>query len=319
VVGFLHCKTSLAPEAEKKRLCAISQGTAYAYVLEGECSHMLRVEKMAANDFSFAVQLANTMNWNMATEDFEFMQKLEPEGCFVLFHGSERVGIATSISFGKVGWFGNLVVKEDYRRKGAGALLVTHAVKYLESTGVETIGLYAYPRLIGFYKNLGFKPNVDFSVLQGKPVYSLVEETSHLRDAKKRDAAALIDFDFHCSGAYRKKLLEPILFNTGNLCYVSTNDEIIGYIAAKVYDEMAEVGPLLCLQNRADVAVTLLRNVLGKLRNLDVFTCVPAEETALLETLFKAGLREDFRVTRMFLGPAVAKSCIYLTESLERG
>jgi ribosomal protein S18 acetylase RimI-like enzyme len=281
---------------------------------------MFRVEKMAVNDFSFAVQLANTMNWNMATEDFEFMQKLEPKGCFVLFHGSERAGIATSVSFGKVGWFGNLVVKEDCRRKGAGALLVNNAVKYLKSTGVETIGLYAYPHLIAFYENLGFKPDGDFSVLQGKPVYSLSEEPSQLRDAIKRDAAALIDFDCRCSGAYRKKLLEPILFNTGNLCYVSTDDgEIIGFVAAKAYEEMAEVGPLVCRQNRVDVAVALLKTVLCKLRNLDVFTCAPVEETALLETLFKAGFREDFRVTRMFLGPAVAKSCIYLAESLERG
>jgi GNAT superfamily N-acetyltransferase len=281
---------------------------------------MFRVEKMAVNDFPFAVQLADTMSWNIAAEDFEFMQKLESEGCFVLFRDSERVGIATGVSFGKVGWFGNLVVKEDWRRKGAGAFLVNHAVEYLKSKGVETIGLYAYSHLIGFYENLGFKPDVDFSVLQGKPVFSVTEGTVQLRETTKQDVPALIDFDCQCSGACRKKLLEPILFNMGNSCYVSTDDgEIIGYVAAKTYEEMAEVGPLMCRQNRVDAAVALLKTVLGKLRNLDVFTCAPVEETALLETLFKAGFREDFRVTRMFLGPAVAKSCIYLAESLERG
>jgi len=31
---------------------------------------MFRVERMDVDDFSFAVQLANTMNWNMALEDF---------------------------------------------------------------------------------------------------------------------------------------------------------------------------------------------------------------------------------------------------------
>jgi hypothetical protein len=36
-------------------------------------------------------------------EDFEFAAKLEPEGCFVLFHGSERAGIATCVSFEKIG------------------------------------------------------------------------------------------------------------------------------------------------------------------------------------------------------------------------
>jgi predicted N-acetyltransferase YhbS len=279
---------------------------------------MFRVEEMKVEDFPFAVQLANTMDWNMALEDFEFMAKLEPQGCFVLFHGSERVGIATSVSFGKVGWFGNLIVKEDNRKKGAGTFLVKQAIKYLESRGVETIGLYAYPHLIGFYKNLGFKPDVDFLVFQGKPVSSLTE--GMLREANKQDIPALIDFDCRCFGACREKLLKPILLDTGNLCYVSVdNHEIIGYVAAKVYDEMAEVGPLICRQNRVDIAVTLLKTILGKLRNLDVFTCVPAEETAILEILFKAGFRENFRATRMFLGPAVAENCTYIAESLERG
>jgi hypothetical protein len=82
---------------------------------------------------------------------------------------------------------------------------------------------------------------------------------------------------------------------------------------------MVEVGPLICRQNRVDVAVALLKTILGKLRNFDIFICVPTKEAVLLETLFKTGFREDFRVTRMFLGPAVAKSCIYVAESLERG
>ena len=152
---------------------------------------MFRVERMGVYDFLFAVQLANTMDWNMALEDFEFMAKLEPKGCFVLFHGSERVGIATSVSFGKVGWFGNLIVKEDYRKKGAGTFLVKHAIKYLKSTGVETTGLYAYPHLIKFYKNFGFKPDVDFLVFQGKAVSSVTEGTLQLREAKKQDIPAL--------------------------------------------------------------------------------------------------------------------------------
>jgi hypothetical protein len=141
-----------------------------------------------------------------------------------------------------------------------------------------------------------------------------------LREVKKQDIPALMEFDCQCFGAHRKKLLKSILLNTGNLCYISADgNEIIGYCAAKVYEEMAELGPLMCRQNRVDIAVTLLKTIVGKLRNFDVFTCVPTEENALLETLSKTGFRENFRVTRMFLGPAVAKNCTYIAESLERG
>jgi ribosomal protein S18 acetylase RimI-like enzyme len=281
---------------------------------------MFRAETMRAEDFLFAVQLANTMDWNMASEDFEFMSKLEPQGCFVLFHGAERLGVATSVSFGQVGWFGNLIVKEKYRKKGAATFLVKHAIEYLKSTGVETIGLYAYPHLIEFYRNFGFKPDVDFLVFQGKALSPATIETVQLQEARKHEMPALMDFDGQCFGADRKKLLEPILLSRGNLCYVSTEDDaIIGYGAAKVYEDMAEVGPLVCHQNRVDVAVALLQTILGKLGNLDVFICVPTAVTALLELLSKAGLQENFRVARMFLGPAVAKNCTYIAESLERG
>jgi len=273
---------------------------------------------MKADDFPFAIQLANTMNWNMATEDFDFMTNLEPRGCFVLFRDSERLGIVTSVSFGKVGWFGNLIVKEDYRKEGAGGLLVRHAIDYLKKKGAKTIGLYAYPSLIGFYESFGFEPDEDFLVLHGAAFSAATEDG--LRAAKRQDVPALIDFDREHFGADRKKLLEPILLNKNNLCYLSANgDEILGYVAAKVYDEMAEVGPLVCQSNRVDVAVALLKTILNRLKGLDISIYAPKKENALLELLTKAGFKEDFRVARMFLGSAIAKNCIYAAESLERG
>jgi ribosomal protein S18 acetylase RimI-like enzyme len=273
---------------------------------------------MAVGDFSFAVQLANTMNWNMATEDFEFMVKLEPRGCFILFHDYERFGIATSVSFGKVGWFGTLIVKEDVRREGAGRLLTRHAIDHLRNMGVETIGLYAYPHLVKFYESLGFEPDIDFSVLIGKAVFPASQRM--LREAEKQDIPEITDFDRQCFGANRKKLLEPILLNNGNLCYISTeNNEINGYVAAKVSAKMAEVGPLICHANHVTEAILLLKTILKRLNGLEVFMCIPKKENALLNMLHKAGLREDFHVVRMFLGSPIAKNCLYAAESLERG
>jgi ribosomal protein S18 acetylase RimI-like enzyme len=229
---------------------------------------MFRIEKMRREHFSFAVQLANMMDWNMAESDFELMTKLEPDGCFVLFQAEDSLGVATCVSYGKTGWFGNLAVKEEHRKEGAGTILVKHGIEYLRKKGVETVGLYAYSHLIGFYEKTGFTPHDDFVVLKGKP--SLSKPQGALREASKKDVAALIDFDRRCFGWERKKLLEPILLERGNLCYHSSeNDEIQGFIAAKVYENMAEMGPLLC--RRDDVAVDLVKTMLYRLRRLDVF------------------------------------------------
>ena len=280
---------------------------------------MFHVEKMEVEDVPFAVQVANTMNWNMTPADFEFNMKLEPNGCFVLFHGQERSGIATCISFEKVGWFGNLVVKETLRGEGAGKLLVKHALDYLKSEGVETVGLYAYPHLLKFYGSFGFKSDTEFLVLKGKAGV-IPAAPKEVKAAEKQDIPKIVDFDCRCFGANRQKLLEAILVNADNLCYFSIeNDEVTGYVAAKVDDGMAEVGPSMCDVNREVEAVMLLKAILARLDGFDTFIYIPKKEPALLNVLYEAGFNEDFRLVRMFLGPPFANNCICVAESLERG
>ena len=281
---------------------------------------MLRVEKMCVDDFPFAVQLANTMDWEMTLEDYEFAAKLEPDGCFTLFRGSERAGISTCVSFGRVGWFGNLVIKDSYRRKGAGAYLVKNAINYLKNKGAATIGVYTYPHLIAYYEQFGFKPDLDFLVLQGKAISPLTNGAMQLKTIKEQDVPAVINFDSQLFGASRKKSLEPILRNGASVGIMAVEkEEISGYCAAKIFNQNGEIGPLMCRRNQSGTACALLQSVLGKLRYCNVFVSVPEKENALLEVLLKAGLQKKFQVTRMFLGPATAKGCTYVAESLERG
>jgi GNAT superfamily N-acetyltransferase len=277
---------------------------------------MLHVEKMRAEDFAFAVQLANTMDWNMAESDFEFMTKLEQDGCFVAFQAQEPIGIATCVSYGKIGWFGNLAVKEDCRKRGFGTFIVKHALKYLSEKGVETVGLYAYSHLVRFYERVGFKPHDDFVVFNGKP--SLGKPKRAARAAGKKDIKELIDFDKRCFGWERKGLLESILFEKGNFCYfLVKKGEVEGFIAAKVYEKMAEMGPLVC--HKEGAAVELVKNMLSMLRDFDVYVYAPENGKAITTTLLNAGLKANFQVTRMFLGPVNVQGCVYLPESLERG
>jgi GNAT superfamily N-acetyltransferase len=279
---------------------------------------VFEIRKMKTSDFSFAVRIANTMNWYMTEEDFELAVKLESEGCFVLFHGKERLGIATNINFGKVGWFGNLVVKEESRRKGAGRLLLKHSIEYLKKKSVSTIGLYAYPHLVKFYESFGFESDIEFSVLKGKTELRSNRRTQ--KKANKLDTPQILDFDYQCLGVDRKKLLKSILLGKNNLCFISTaNNVLTGYVMAKVQGRTAEVGPLLCRANHSKEAIGLLKTILTNLTGLEVFIYISKKEMTLLKALYKAGLTEDFQVVRMFLGNPIASSCIYTAESLERG
>jgi len=279
---------------------------------------MLCVKKMSAEDFEFSVRLTDTKDWNFVEEDFKFMVELESEGCFVLLDNSERIGIITSISFSKIGWFGSLIVDEKHRKKGAGALLVRQVINYLTSKNAETVGLYAYLDTTPFYEKLGFKYDSDFLVLEGKAFTSLVKAS--LREARKEDFQRIIGYDSTCFGASRKKLLKTILHNPNNLCYLATeNERVLGYIMAKVYGGIAEIGPLVCERGCSDIAIDLLKTVLSRLNGFEVSFCIPKRESAILDFLTKSEISERFRVARMFFKPPKIKDCIYIAESLERG
>jgi predicted GNAT family N-acyltransferase len=279
---------------------------------------MFQVKVMRQQDFAFAVKLANTMNWNMEEQDFQFNLALEPEGCFVLFDGEEPVGVASCISFGKVGWFGNLIVKEEIRGRGGAKLLLQHSIDYLHKKGVETIGLYAYQHLKGFYGRFGFKPEEDFSVYNNPNAQvKAVTEPSTLQC---RDFSALNKLDTQYFGADRKRLLEAINQQKNSLCHaVLSNGQAEGYVLAKVSQKMAEVGPLICKPDRTSQAHLLLESALHCLQGRFVSLYIQKKQSALCDFLVSVGFKEAFTLSRMFLGTPKVQECIYAAESLERG
>ncbi|MCL2642687.1 MAG: GNAT family N-acetyltransferase [Candidatus Bathyarchaeota archaeon] len=276
---------------------------------------------MATKDYGFAVDLANGMNWNMGVCDFRFSQFLEPEGCFVLFDGLVPVGVATCISFGTVGWFGNFVIKPQYRGCGGGRLLLKHAVDYLQGRGVETVGLYAYPHFRDFYGGFGFKADLGLTVM-----YNSRLQLDNLAIAEFEtcvDFSVLSRFDVQFFGADRSRLLREIVQKKANLCYVSKQGQnIVGYILAKVWDEgVVEVGPLVCRSDQPERAVELLKVMLSQLSDRQVLLYLSHDQrrSGLEEFLLEVGFRKDFSLLRMFLGKSKIQSGIHLAESLERG
>ena len=273
---------------------------------------------MSPADFDFAVQATDRMGWGLGKSDFEFMMELEPEGCFVLFEDSERVGLATTVSYGKIAWFGNLIVDEGRRRRGAGSLLVNHSLEYLRSIGVETVGLYAYMERISFYRRLGFRTDSAFLVMKGKAFSSSI--SADVRKVEERDIEKVVDFDRSCFGESRWKLLEPILSDRDNLGYFSVRGgKVVGYSVVKVFRGMAELGPIVCEKGQVDVAVNLLRATFDGVKRFEVSLFVPEKEEALCSMLVENGFSQVFKVERMFHGSPVAGDCVMMAESLERG
>lgn len=279
---------------------------------------MFHIKPLTPADYTFAVQLANTMKWNMAPEDFTYMSSLAPEGSFLLLDDSKPVGVATCISYGKIGWFGNLIVDPGSRRKGAGSMLVQHAIDYLRKKGVETIGLYAYPQLKEFYSKIGFVADLDFALLHADMIAPF--EYVGVHRIEEETLPRIAQFDSQFFGGDRARLIESIVLEDGNAAYyTSERGHIVGYVAATIYESMAWIGPLICYPSRYDIVGKLVTSVLAKAAGRSTYTIASKIDKVLLDIFTSIGFKEEFTVSRMFLGKYEAKNCIYLAESLERG
>ncbi|MDR2699713.1 MAG: GNAT family N-acetyltransferase [Nitrososphaerota archaeon] len=276
---------------------------------------------MSVRDYGFAVDLANTMDWGMDVTDFAFNQSLEPDGCLTLLDGAVPVGIATCVSFGKVGWFGNFIVNLECRRQGAGRLLLDHAVKYLQGRGVETIGLYAYPCLEDYYGKFGFKTDnlSSLTVMHNSNVQTCI--CSSIDFGVQPDFSVLTRFDSEFFGADRSRLLRSILLQEKFSLYCASfvGKEMVGYILSKTWGPIAEVGPLVCHPDRLDMALELLKVMLQRLVNRPVTLYLPQNQGLLEAFLLTVGFRKSFSLSRMFLGESKIQSGVCLAESLERG
>lgn len=276
------------------------------------------VRMMSIEDIDFAVRLTDTMKWDLIEEDFKFMIELEPEGCFVLLSDSKKVGLVTNINYGKVGWMGNVIISEDYRGRGGGALLIRHSINYLTNKHVKTIGLYSVIEKIPLYKKHDFVYDSEFIVLEGKG-FSQMNKV-YIKEAMREDVEGILELDRLCFGASRSKVLAPILGRSENLCYTYTEKgKIVGYVIGKIYEGFVEVGPLVCRNGRTDVAIDLLKKLLKNLVDFRVSICIKEKASEVINILLRFGFSEAFRVVRMFYGEPDFEDCIYVAESLERG
>ncbi len=279
---------------------------------------MIYVRVLSEEDFCFATRLTDTVDWGLTEEDFQFMIDLEPHGCFIVLDGEKKIGIATTVTYGEVGWIGNVIVEEKYRNRGVGSRLLMHAMNYLRKRAVKTINLLSYVHAIPFYENLGFKSVGWFSVLKGKGTQR--KSAGRVRSAGEKDFPDIFALDAFCFGTSRERVLRRILSEKDNLCCTSyADDELSGFIFARRYPEMAELGPMACRSNSVN-AIDLLHAILGELLGLEVHMYVAEKAVSLLAELKTLGFEERFKVMKMFWGrPVLETDCLLAAESLERG
>jgi hypothetical protein len=280
---------------------------------------MLHIEKMTKNDYSFAVQITNTLNWNMTISDFEFMAAIEPTECFVLYNNLEKLGVVTCVIFDKIGWVGNFILKQRFRYQGAGSFFLKKTLMSLKDKGVQTIGLFSYLNLIDFYKRFEFKKDEEIITFQGQ-ISAFNMKISEIREARNEVFSKILDFDNSHIGFNRSKSLNLLFSKKSNVVYYSIqNDAIQGYVLVKTYNELVEIGPLVVRSMNEFDGIDLLIKAFSKLSGYNILIYIPKKYKKIIKFISMLGLKKKSNLVRMFLGPSLNMDGIYLPESLERG
>ena len=249
-------------------------------------------------DFNFIIRLAELENIRYSNKDLNRIIDFEPDGCFIALDGERRLGIVTTITYGNVGWIGNLLVDKSTRRRGTGTNLIREAIEYMQKKDVKVPKLYCFPKRIPFYRGLGFKPEINLQVMTMKGKKISFSEVKQLSEEELHEMSLL---DKKIFGADRSRLLCRIHQEFPENCFAAYHKKkLVGYIMASGSEDEYELGPWICLpkyQNR--YAEQLLRAGINSLDSKKIDLSTPLHNMITENILTKYDLRKQGIAVRM--------------------
>jgi ribosomal protein S18 acetylase RimI-like enzyme len=198
---------------------------------------------MRRSDIPFAVRLTGQERWGIPATDVARILHLNPWGNFIAIEKTQRVGLITTMRYGRqLAWIGNVVVKREFRGRHIGRRLVDRALDYLSEKKVKHIALYCFKENVQFYEKLGFVRGSRFGRWRRERKHRC-EHVPERPVAKTLTLSSLLALDRKAFGADRRELVKLIL-SAGSGWYSSfSSGSSASYILVKSYKDMYELGP----------------------------------------------------------------------------
>jgi ribosomal protein S18 acetylase RimI-like enzyme len=217
---------------------------------------MMKIRCMTKADIDFAIGLTSKEGWSSTRTDFEELLVFDSHGCFIGEVKDKRVGMVCAIPYGKFGNIGNLIVIDDYRGRGRGAMLMGHAVSYLSKKGVSAIFLDSVQLAVTLYERLGFRKICKSLRLAGGVAR---EDSDQVRLMKNSDLDNVLAIDKLHFKADRSLFLKSCYENNPRFCTVlEIDNNIAGYIFGSPRKSSVKIGPWV-MNERHEKAEVLLR------------------------------------------------------------
>lgn len=203
-----------------------------------------------------AAALSEVVGWNQNQADWERLMTLNPSGALGAWSGSDLLGTATLVSYGRhAAWLGMVIVAPSARGRGLGSLLVDAALASNDLTDDAVIGLDATELGAPLYARRGFEKVALIDRWSG--VLASVQHGggAATRRAEPRDAKELAALDFAASGVDRSRLLEQLLREPTTTVVLAEDGAGGGYGVLRSGLKRSHLGPLVASSDEALAAV----------------------------------------------------------------
>ncbi|KPJ66664.1 hypothetical protein AMJ44_08065 [candidate division WOR-1 bacterium DG_54_3] len=262
---------------------------------------MIEIKTMEHSDIKFAKSLTDIEQWGHLESDFRRLLHLDPQGCFIAWKGNNRVGIATTVSYGDYAFLGNIIVKKEHRGGIIGPRLIQHAVGYLDEKGIKTIELDGVFSAVAMYRYMGFRDKYRSLRLFHKPDGCFDSEKSISYAAPVRD---LISFDHKQTGIQRSRMLHGLIqeFPTHTFCVKEERLQAYAIVRERATHALA-IGPLVA--EELTVCDVLLSTILATFKSEFMTIGVPEINTAAVEMMLQKGFGCSSPSMRMYRGSRI--------------
>jgi len=189
-------------------------------------------------------------------------------------------------------------------------------LQHLEWQKVESILLYSYKGLEGFYKRFGFRELDSYTSYRGR--IRTRKKGIVAQRMSEGDLAEVFKLDASCFGDDRSKFLQRMWGEFPRTSLVHRPEGgVVGYVMASVSEVLCSVGPGVALG--AQWASLLLNSLGVLLEGNECFLVAPSPGGSRLAEEF--GLAPGFGVTRMVRGrqPGGRPDDVFAIGALEKG
>ena len=258
----------------------------------------LVIRSLTAADIEFALTQTTREGWDTTAELFQVCLAHDPTGCFVAELDRTPVGMITTTRYRHTAWVGNLIVLPDCRSRGVGRRLMSHALDYLERTGVRTVRLEADPPGVPLYRSLGFEDEFESIRFKGEPVASSVSDA--VEQLSPSDLPLIAAFDGAHFGDDRSRLLRLLPSHGGMGCVLRKRGSVEGYGMLVPSTVGIRLGP--CVASDRPTAHLLLQSLWAAAGERTMILGVPCLNVEALELLESAGFIRCGSCRRMIRG-----------------